>query len=308
MEKNLLPKLQYKGSETQKLTLHLFFQIMGKIRMSFNPRKNHWWYITLYVDTKGFTTGPIPYGDEFETFSLLLNLQQHKLEVATSRGEEASFGLSEDTSVADFYLQLQGILKRFRIELKLLDKPFDLNIDRYFKDLHDIGAYDSDYVQRYYKVMLWASNVFRNFSGRFYGKTCPVHLYWHSMDLAVTRFSGKRAPKMPSEARVSDKDAYSHECISFGFWPGDPNIPQPAFYSYTSPAPKGIEKTDLGLAEAQWVENNGSWLAILPYDELLKKERPAEILLDFMENAYLAGARLAGWDIEDLRVPPLSAL
>lgn len=308
MEKNLLPKLQYKGSETQKLTLHLFFQIMGKIRMSFNPRKNHWWYITLYVDTKGFTTGPIPYGDEFETFSLLLNLQQHKLEAATSWGEEASFGLSEDTSVADFYLQLQGILKRFRIEPKILDKPFDLNIDRQFKDLHDIGAYDSDYVQRYYKVILWASNVFRSFSGRFYGKTCPVHLYWHSMDLAVTRFSGKRAPKMPSEARVSDKDAYSHECISFGFWPGDPNIPQPAFYSYTSPAPKGIEKTDLGLAEAQWVENNGSWLAILPYDELLKKERPAEILLDFMENAYLAGARLSGWDIEDLRVPPLSAL
>ncbi|NJW53883.1 DUF5996 family protein [Salinimicrobium oceani] len=308
MEKNLLPELPYKGSETQKLTLHLFFQIMGKIRMSFSSRKNHWWYITLYVDTKGFTTGPIPYGDQFKTFSLLLNLQQHKLEVATSGGEEAFFSISEETSVADFYLQLQGILKRFRIEPKILDKPFDLNIDRRFKDLHDIKAYDIDYVQRYYKVMLWTSNVFRTFGGRFYGKTCPVHLYWHSIDLAVTRFSGKRAPKMPSEARISDKDAYSHECISFGFWPGDPNIPQPAFYSYTSPAPKAIQKTDLALAEAQWVENNGSWLAILPYAELLKKERPADVLLDFMESAYLAGARLAGWDIEDLKVPPLSAL
>lgn len=307
MEKNLLPRLQYKGSETKKLTLHLFFQIMGKIRMSFSPRKNHWWYITLYVDTKGFTSGPIPYGEGFETFSLLLNLQQHRMEVATSGGEEASFGLSAETSVADFYLQLQGILKRFNIEPKILDKPFDLNIDSRFKDLHNIKAYDVDYVQRYYIVMLWASNVFRNFSGRFYGKTCPVHLYWHSMDLAVTRFSGKRAPKMPSEARISDKDAYSHECISFGFWPGDPNIPQPAFYSYTSPAPKGIEKTDLG-AEAQWVENNGSWLAILPYDELLKQEQPAEVLLNFMGKAYEAGATLAGWDIEDLRVPPLAAL
>lgn len=308
MGKNLLPKLQYKGSESQKLTLHLFFQIMGKIRMSFNPRKNHWWYITLYVDTKGFTTGTVPYGEGFETFSLLLNLQQHRLEIATSGGEEAFFDLSEETSVADFYLQLRGILKRFRIEPEILDKPFDLNIDRRFKDLHDIKSYDIAYAQRYYKVMLWASNIFRTFSGRFYGKTCPVHLYWHSMDLAVTRFSGKRAPKIPSEAKISEKDAYSHECISFGFWPGDPNIPQPAFYSYTSPAPKGIEKTDLGLAEAQWVENNGSWLAILPYDQILRKDRPAEVLLDFMENAYLAGARLAGWDIEDLKVPPLSAL
>lgn len=281
---------------------------MGKIRMSFNPRKNHWWYITLYVDTKGFTTGTVPYGEGFETFSLLLNLQQHRLEIATSGGEEAFFDLSEETSVADFYLQLRGILKRFRIEPEILDKPFDLNIDRRFKDLHDIKSYDIVYVQRYYKVMLWASNIFRTFSGRFYGKTCPVHLYWHSMDLAVTRFSGKRAPKIPSEAKISEKDAYSHECISFGFWPGDPNIPQPAFYSYTSPAPKGIEKTDLGLAEAQWVENNGSWLAILPYDQILRKDRPAEVLLDFMENAYLAGARLAGWDIEDLKVPSLSAL
>ncbi len=138
MERNHLPKLQYKGSEAQKLTLHLFFQIMGKIRMSFSPRKNHWWYITLYVDTKGFSTGPIPYGDEFETFSLLLNLQQHRLEIATSGGEEASFNLSEEVSVADFYLQLQGVLKRFRIEPKILDKPFDLNIDRRFKDLHDL--------------------------------------------------------------------------------------------------------------------------------------------------------------------------
>ena len=308
MDKNILPELHYKGHENQKLTLHLFFQIMGKIRMSFSPRKNHWWYITLYVDTKGFSTGPIPYGDSFETFSLLLNLQQHRMEVCTSGGEEANFHLSEEISVADFYLQLNGILKRYGIAPEILDKPFDLNIERKFDQLKDIKSYDRDYVQRYWKVMLWTSNVFRTFSGRFYGKTCPVHLYWHSMDLAVTRFSGKRAPKMPSEARISDKDAYSHECISFGFWPGDPNIPEPAFYSYTSPAPEGIEKTNLNPASALWRENNGSWLAILPYRELLEKENPQEVLLQFCESAYMAGASLAGWDIEDLRVPPLSAL
>ncbi len=308
MEKNKLPELQYEGREKQKLTLHLFFQIMGKIRMSFSPRKNHWWYITLYVDTRGFTTGPIPFGNDFETFSLLLNLQQHRLEVCTSGGEEASFSLSEEVSVSDFYLQLKAILKRFGIEIDILDKPFDLNIDRKFNQLNDIKHYDKEYVQRYWKVMLWASNILRSFSGRFYGKTCPVHLYWHSMDLAVTRFSGKRAPKMPSEARLSDKEAYSHECISFGFWAGDPNIPEPAFYSYTFPAPEGIEKTDLGLPEAKWMLNNGNWLAVLPYRVLLNERQPAEMLLKFFESAYLAGARLAGWDVEDLRVPPLSAL
>ena len=308
MEKNILPELLFKGREKQKLTLHLFFQIMGKIRMSFSPRKNHWWYITLYVDTKGITTGPIPYGDNFGTFVLLLNLQQHRLEVCTSGGEEASFHISEEISVSVFYLQLKAILKRFGIEPKIVPRPFDLNIDKSFEELEDIKHYDKEYVQRYWKVMLWASNVFREFGGRFYGKTCPVHIYWHSMDLAVTRFSGKRAPKMPSEARLSDREAYSHEVISFGFWAGDPNIPEPAFYSYTYPAPAGIEKKDLGLAQARWVESNGNWLAILPYRHLLSEKEPAEMLLRFCENAYLAGARLAGWDIEDLKVPPLEAL
>ncbi len=270
MEKNVLPKLLYEGKEKQKLTLHLFFQIMGKIRMSHSPRKNHWWYITLYIDTKGFTTGPIPYGENFETFTLLLDLQRHRLEIFTSGGEEASIELSEEVSVSVFYLQLKAILKRFGIASKIVNKPFDLNIDKGFDELTDFKNYDREYVERYWKVMLWASNIFKTFSGRFYGKTCPVQLYWHSMDLAVTRFSGKRAPKMPSEARISDKEAYSHECISFGFWAGDPNIPEPAFYSYTFPAPEGIEKTKLGVEQAKWVESNGNWLAILPYSHLVK--------------------------------------
>ncbi|MCC8359421.1 DUF5996 family protein [Salinimicrobium sediminilitoris] len=308
MEKNALPRLQYKGSEQQKLTLHLFFQIMGKIRMSCSPRKNHWWYITLYVDTKGFTTGPVPYKNGFETFTLLLNLHNQRLEVFTSGGEEAYFDIFEGITVAEFYRQLKNILKRFGIETEILEKPFDLNIDKGFRELEEISSFDREYVQRYWKVMLWASNVFKDFSGRFYGKTCPVHLYWHSMDLAVTRFSGKRAPKMPSEARISDKDAYSHECISFGFWPGDPNIPEPAFYSYTFPAPDGIEKTDLKPKQAKWVENKGNWLAILPYRDLQEVEEPATVLLDFLESAYQAGARLKGWDFEDLKVPPLKDL
>ena len=308
MEKNLLPQLLYKGSEEQKLILHLFFQIMGKIRMSFSPRKNHWWYITLYVDTKGFTTGPIPFRNNFESFSILLNVQRQRLEVSTSGGEEDFFELSEKVSVAVFYRQLMAILKRFGIEAHIVPKPFDLEIKEDFDQLERLRNYDKVYVERYWRTMLWTANVFKEFSGRFYGKTCPVHLYWHSMDLAVTRFSGKIAPKMPTEARLSDKDAYSHECISFGFWPGDPNIPEPAFYSYTYPAPAGIEKTVLKPEQAKWVENNASWMALLPYKHLLETERPAEILLEFLESAYGAGAGLSGWNTDDLKVPPLKIL
>lgn len=147
---------------------------------------------------------------------------------------------------------------------------------------------------------------FKEFSGRFYGKTCPVHLYWHSLDLAVTRFSGKEAPPMPDGARLSDKDAYSHECISFGFWAGDENIPEPAFYSYTAPAPEGLAQKPLKPSKAEWLNNNGSPMAILRYHDLLKENNPRESLLLFMESAYQAGASLAGWDIEHFTTPPLS--
>ena len=156
--------------------------------------------------------------------------------------------------------------------------------------------------------MLWVDQVFKEFSGRFYGKTCPVHIYWHHMDLTLTRFSEKKAPPMPAEARLSDKAAYSHEVISFGFWAGDEQVPGPAFYSYTAPAPNKLDKQPLEPAAAQWIDNNGSPMALLMYDDLLKQENPHQVLLAFMESAYQAGAQLAGWPVEALTVPPLEML
>lgn len=300
-----LPTLNYRGNEQKKMTLHLFLQIMGKIRLKSTPRKNHWWYVTEYVSTKGITTGPIPYNEGMDNFDITINVHQHHLEVNTSKGEFASFSLLNGLSVADFYQQLSEILKRFNIVVSILDKPFDVNIDKHFAEIKEYHHYDEAYTQDFWRILLWVDGVFKEFSGRFYGKTCPVHLYWHSMDLAVTRFSGKEAPAMPAEARISDKDAYSHECISFGFWGGDEKMPEPAFYSYTYPSPEGVNQEPLKPATANWVDSNGSPMALLTYNNLLKTADPRATLLDFLESAYAAGAKKANWDIETLTVPNL---
>ncbi len=303
-----LPQLSYQGNEKKKMTLHLFLQIMGKIRLKMTPRKNHWWYITEYVDTRGLTTGPIPYNSGLDTFSITLNVIKHTLEVSTSKGEQDSFPLHEGLTVADFYKKLMTLLQEFNITVSIVDVPYDLGIDKAFGKITEYHHYDEIYTRHLWRTLLWVDAILKEFSGRFYGKTCPVHLYWHSMDIAVTRFSGKEAPPMGDGARLSDKDAYSHECISFGFWAGDENMPEPAFYSYTYPSPDGLDREPLHPSSAAWIDNNGSPMAILKYSDLLTEEHPRAALLDFMESAYQAGAKRARWDIEKLTVPALDTL
>jgi hypothetical protein len=270
MEKLLnLPKLLYKGNEDKKMTLHLFLQVMGKIRLRMTPRKNHWWYVTQYVNTQGITTGSIPYNSGLDKFSITLNVIQHKLEVNTSKGELESFPLHEGLTVAGFYKKLSSIIQKLNISVSIIDVPYDLGIDKSFGEITEYHHYDKEYTQALWRSLLWVDDVFTEFSGRFYGKTCPVHLYWHSMDLAVTRFSGNEAPPMGKDARLSDKDAYTHECISFGFWAGDENVTEPAFYSYTYPAPDGLDQENLKPSSSEWVNSNGSPMAILTYNNLL---------------------------------------
>lgn len=303
-----LPKLNYKGNEDRKMTLHLFLQVMGKIRLKMTPRKNHWWYVTEYVDSKGLTTGSVPYNSGLDKFSITLNVIEHKLEVNTSKGEVESFPLHENLTVADFYKDLINIVQKLNIPVSILDVPYDLGIDKSFQEITEYHHYDKVYTQNLWRILLWVDNVFTEYSGRFYGKTCPVHLYWHSMDLAVTRFSGNEAPAMPDDARLSDKDAYTHECISFGFWAGDENVTEPAFYSYTYPSPEGLDQEILYPSSSEWVLSNGSPMAILKYSSLLAENDPRKALLNFMESAYQAGAKRANWDIEKLKVPALDNL
>lgn len=303
-----LPPLPYRGNEKTKLTLHLFLQILGKIRMAKTPRKNHWWYITQYVDTRGLTTGPVPYNHGTERFTLTINIIKHHLEYEDTGGNYASFALSHGLTVADFYEKLTAILDRYGIEHSILAKPFELDINKRFDQITEYHHYDPGYVTPLWRTLRWVDSVFKEFSGRFYGKTCPVHLYWHSMDLTVTRFSGKKAPPMPDDARLSDKDAYSHEVISFGFWPGDENTPEPAFYAYTYPSPEGLDQEDIPPAAATWIDNNGSPMALLTYADLRQETDPKQALLNFMESSYQAGARLANWDVEHFEVPDLEQL
>ena len=303
-----LPYLPYDSWQETRITLHLIFQIIGKIRLASTPRKNHWWYITEYVSPLGFTTGAIPLADGFNSFEIVLNIHKKAVQLIHSNGELETIPLKEGYSISSFFKDIMGILNRWEIYPKFVKKPMDMGIDKSFTEITEYHHYDWDAIALFWQMMSWVDGVFKEFSGRFYGKTCPVHLYWHHMDLAVTRFSGKMAPPMDSKARISDKDAYSHEVISFGFWIGDDNLPEPAFYSYTAPSPPSLDQEEILPKEAFWMDANGSPMAILKYKDLLDYPAPREVLLAFLESAYQGGAKNAGWDIESLTVIPLEKL
>jgi hypothetical protein len=293
-----LPPLPLDEWEDTKETLHRYCQIAGKVRMEYSPYRNHWWHVTLYVTTRGLTTGPIPYGRTI--FDISFDLRENRLVVTTSEGGAFSFAL-DDLCVAEFYRRLFEGLGSLGIYASINTKPFDLD-DEYTLDNNTYNCTcDENYVKRFHRVLAWVDQVFEEFAGRFNGKTSPVQLFWHGFDLAVTRFSGRRAPQRPGADGVT-REAYSHEVISFGFWPGDANVREPAFYSYTAPEPEGLTEHPLSPEAASWLPEGG--MALLNYEEVRNSSSPAETLLEFMESAYRAGAKSAGWDIEALRTHP----
>ncbi len=198
---------------------------------------------------------------------------------------------------------MEAILKELHITFDILEIPFDLSDKIPFDTCIEHHSYDKEAVHKAWKILLQIAMVFQEFSGRSYSKTCPVHIYWHHIDLVVSRFSGKKGPKLDTTSQV-ELEAYSHEMISFGFWFGDDTIKEPAFYSYTYPSPKGIDKEPLKPNTAKWQDSNGSPMALLLYNDLLKSDNPKQQILDFLESSYQAGAKLAGWDIETLKVDP----
>lgn len=304
-----LPTLSLNAWDKTKMTIHLYIQIIGKIRLKSMPRKNHWWNITLHTNAKGITTGLMPYQNG--CFEIQFNFIKHVLEITTSNDEIETFSLHEGLSVAEFYNTLFTKMNKIGIHVKILSKPYSLPdtnpIKTPFNEITEYASYQKEYVERFWKILLWVHNAFTEFSGRFYGKTSPVQLFWHHLDLVVTRFSGKKIP-LNEGMRLSDKDAYSYEVISFGFWAGDENIPAPAFYSYTYPAPEDLSKKPLKPASAKWVDNNSSPMALLMYEDVIKEADPHGALTEFLESAYVAGASLAGWPINDMKVPDLKQL
>ena len=295
-----LPELPLEQWEPTKQTLHLWLQIVGKVRLAATAPQNHWWNVSLYVDARGLTTRRLRAG-ELE-FDISLDFVAHELVVRTSRGELESFPLVDGLSVAGFYERLVAVLRRLGIDVEIRAEPYRVPATTPFAEDVEHASYDRQAVERYWRALRWIDATLQEFAGWFCGKTSPVHLFWHGMDIAVTRFSGRRAPENPNADRVS-REAYSHEVISFGFWPGDEQVRMPAFYSYTAPEPTGLAEQPLRPDEASWRPTAGgsSHLAFLPYDAIRAAPDPRVTLLEFLQSAYRAGASMAGWDADGLR-------
>jgi hypothetical protein len=284
--------------EETKETLHRYVQVVGKTRLKYSPYRNHWWHVPFYVSARGLTTSPIPY--RHTTFEVSFDLLGNRLEVTTGEGGFFAFAL-DDLPVAGFYHSFFDGLRSLGVDAAINPKPFDLDDEQTLAENTFHCVCDQEYVRRYQRVLSWVDGVFKEFAGRFNGKTSPVQLYWHSFDLAVTRFSGRRAPERPGADRVT-REAYSHEVISFGFWPGDRQVREPAFYSYTAPEPEGLTDQPLEPEAAFWTPEGGT--ALLMYEDVRRSDAPRETLLAFLESAYEAGARTAGWDTAAFRAEP----
>ena len=287
-----LPELHLADWRATKDTLHLYCQVVGKIRLATTPPRNHWWNVPLYVDVRGLTTRRLRQAGA--TFDITLDLVDHAVVVRTADGRTDRFALHDGLDVAAFDARLHALLAGLGIDVEILERPYGVPMTTPFPADHEHAAWDREYVERFHDVLDWTDRVLEEFSGWFQGKTSPVHLFWHSLDLAATRFSGRDAP--PIEADPVTQEAYACEVISFGFWAGDDNVGDAAFYSYTAPEPEGLREQP--LAAGEWFDTGHGSMAILRYDQLRTAADPRATLLGFLQSAYEAGARTAGWDME----------
>jgi hypothetical protein len=291
---NPWPELSLAAWQDTYATLHLWTQIVGKVRLALTPRINHWWEVALYVNARGLTTSAIPYGDE--NFEIGFDFIDHKLQIRTSWGAARSLSLRPQ-SVADFYAEFMSTLRSMGIDVKIWSTPVEIaNPIRFEKDTQH-ASYDPEYAHRCWKILVICENIFQEFRARFIGKDSPVHFFWGSFDLCVTRFSGRRAPERPAADPVT-REAYSHEVISAGFWPGGGDIKGPAFYAYAAPEPQGFAEQPVNPAQAFYHPQMKEFL--LMYDDLRRSPSRREALLSFLQSTYEAGARLANWNRKEL--------
>ncbi|MBF6589580.1 MAG: hypothetical protein IVW57_03485 [Ktedonobacterales bacterium] len=273
-------------------TLHMWTQIVGKVRLALSPPVNHWWSVALYLTPRGLTTSPMPYGQR--TFEVTFDFRAHTLWIQTSEGAVRAMALYP-RSVAHFYREFLAILRTLGIEVTLNPLPQEvanpIRCDE--DDVH--AAYDAAAVERFHRVLAQSERVFQRFRARFVGKVSPVHFFWGSFDLAVTRFSGRPAPERPDADRIT-REAASHEESSLGFWPGTPEgaVREPTYYAYTLPAPPRLAEAVIRPEVAFYHGDLGEFL--LPYEAVRTAADPDAVLLDFAQSTYEAGATLAGWD------------
>ncbi len=288
-EREAWPALPVAQWQATRDTLHMWMQIVGKVRLALAPKINHWWEVPLYVTARGLGTSPIPYHDD--AFEMDFDFIDHELTIETSSGDLRALDLSPK-SVAEFYVETMGALETLGIVVKIWPMPVEIpNPIRFDQDrVH--ASYDPEFAHRFWRVLLSADAVFKEFRAPFLGKCSPVHFFWGSFDLAVTRFSGRRAPERPG-ADAMTREAYSHEVSSVGFWPGTGDL-DPVFYSYTAPEPPGFAQAPVAPAAADYNTQLSEFM--LPYEAVRTSASPREAVLKFAQSTYEAGANLGKWD------------
>ena len=291
------PSLPYADWSATFHTLHMWMQIVGKVRLALSSHVNHWWEAPLYVSARGLTTSVIPYGRGI--FEMEFDFLKHVLRIETSRGETEVLDL-EPRTVADFYKEFRARLKSLGIEVKIWPMPVEIpNPIRFDQDtVH--ASYDLLYAARFWHILIRLEPIFRKFRGRFIGKNSPTHFFWGSFDLAVTRFSGRRAPERPGADKVTG-EAYSHEVSSVGWWPGDAELAGPVFYSYAAPEPSGFRAYPIKPAQARYDDRLKEFLLL--YDDVRTATDPCATVFDFCQSTYEAAATLGGWDRPSLERP-----
>jgi hypothetical protein len=306
MSNDLWPALPLNEWQDTYATLHMWTQIVGKIRLKQTPLVNHWWNVPLYVTARGLTTSAMPYKDH--AFEIDFDFIDHRLLMKRDDGATETIDLVP-RSVAEFYREVTEMLRRLDIEVKIWPVPVEVENPVPFEQDHQNASYDPEYANRFWRILVQVDRVFTQFRSRFIGKCSPVHFFWGSFDHAVTRFSGRRAPERAGADPIT-REAYSHEVISHGFWPGiraagpverdksDGTINEPAFYSYTAPEPAGLSSEPIRPDQAFYSTAMKEF--ILLYEDVRNSDSPDQALMEFLESTYEAGVRLAKWDRAEL--------
>jgi len=291
------PELPLQAWKDTYATLHMWSQIVGKVRLALSPRTNHWWEVPLYVSSSGLTTSPIPYASG--TFEMQFDFIQHKLFIHTSNSTSKTLALAP-RSVADVYREFKAALAELGIEVKIWKMPVEVPQPIPFDEDTQHAAYDPEYASRFWRILVSCDAVFKQFRAGFVGKASPVHFFWGSFDLAVTRFSGRRAPEREGADPIT-REAYSHEVISAGFWPGGGDVKGAAFYCYAAPEPTGFGEQQVRPASAFYDKQLKEFL--LMYDEVRLSPSPEDTLLEFLQSTYEAGANQGKWNRGELEKP-----
>jgi len=288
------PSLPLHAWQATADTLRLWMQIVGKIRLGQAPMLNHWWHVTFYVASRGLTTSPMPY--QQRTFEILFDFLDHQLKIQTNQGAAASLAL-EPRSVADFYAELMETLRSLDLTVHVSPEPQEVETRIPLDRDHEHASYQPEQAQRFWQILVQSDRVLQAFRSRFLGKCSPVHFFWGGFDMAVTRFSGRRAPRHPGVPNLADfvvEEAYSHEVSSCGFWPGGGAVDAPAFYAYAYPEPDGFADSPVRPEAAFYSRQLQEF--ILPYDAVRLANNPDAALLAFCQSTYEAAANLGRWD------------